>query len=410
MHDYIYGDSYMKRLEKDISPSIGADPEFFIASHKDGKIVEANKVIPKNGLVIRDPNGYDTNNKCTIDGVQAEINPNPHSCRQGCAREYIKIFTKLADTLSANGTILHHKSMIHLTKKELEELSEESKRFGCAPSLNLYTNEESKITVDPSVYGYRSAGGHIHLGGGDIQFCTERDPKLVVRLLDLILGNTCVMIDRDPNQIERRKVYGRAGEYRLPSYGLEYRTLSNFWLRCYPLMSMVYGFARLGAGIAYNIIRDEYKTLKRDSYGYKYEDYLSKPNGKESEYREILKVSNESNIEKAISTNDFDLAKENWDNIKHILMDMLPRHGATVSHDPLNIDYLEAFEHFIDKGIDYWFKDDDIIKHWTKTLRGVSNKGWESFLRRVVTADMENNGNIEWEYGAGRLIIKVKNK
>jgi len=358
-------------------PSIGADPEFFITSSKNGKIIESNKIIPTDGLSAY----VNSKSKCTIDGVQAELNPAPRSCRQGACDEYMRIFNALVTTLSKKKANICLDSMIHLTQEELDSFSIESRTFGCAPSKNYYTGKESVISVNPSVYGYRSAGGHIHLSGGigRLGTCIKENYKLLVRLLDLILGNTCVMIDRDPNQKERRRVYGRAGEYRLPPHGLEYRTLSNFWIRNYQLMSMVYGFARLAVCIGYNIYLDEQKTNEKSVYG------------------ELLEASNESNIEKAINNNDFDLAKENWDSIKSILVSMLP--NGWFGYAPIDLEHIKPFEHFIRKGLDYWFKDVDILTYWTETLTEPYGVGWECFLDEVVEADIYNKGNILWSLG-----------
>ena len=380
------GDSNLVRRLKDIYPSIGADPEFFIMSIKGKKIIESNKILPKGGLLL----SLDKS-RCTIDGVQAEINPSPRGCRQGAGEEYKRIFNKLALALSEKKVTMCLKSMIHFTQEELDELSDDSKKFGCAPSINYYTNKESVITANPDVYGHRSAGGHIHLGANEdskLFLCIREKPKLIIRLLDLVLGNTCVMLDRDPNQKERRTVYGRAGEYRLPTHGIEYRTLSNFWIKNYHLMDMVYGFARLGLCIAYNIFEDERNYPKT-----------------KSSFREVLKASNKKDVQKAINNNDFDLAKRNWDEIKHILVSMIP--STYFNRFPINVDHLDAFEHFIDKGLDYWFKD-DLLTHWTERLTCIYRSGWESFLRFVVTADMENNGNIEWSIGSNGLSVVVK--
>jgi len=364
-----------------ITPSIGADPEFFIASKK-GKIIESNEIIPDNGLILN------SSSKCTQDGVQAEINPSPKTCRQGAGSAYKNIFKSLAEVLNDKKIVLLSEGMIHLTQEELDRLSDKSKEFGCAPSINYYTGKESVIKANPNVYGYRSAGGHIHLGANptsDLGRCMRKRPKLVIRLLDLILGNTCVMIDRDPNQVERRKVYGRAGEYRLPRHGIEYRTLSNFWIRSYQLMSMVYGFARLGLTVAYNIYHDELGS-----------------NSTKSCFREILKHVKKRDVRRAINNNDFNLAKKNWNNIKDILVSMM--HPEDFGHFPINSKYLDSFEHFINKGLDYWFKD-DILTHWTKNLRNINYVGWENFLSKIVTKDMECNGKISWSIVSGGFHI-----
>jgi hypothetical protein len=77
----------------------------------------------------------------------------------------------------------------------------------------------------------------------------EKYGKLI-RLMDIFVGMASVPFDQDPLQVERRKHYGRAGEFRIKPYGIEYRTLSNFWLSHYVYVSMVYGLARQAISIA----------------------------------------------------------------------------------------------------------------------------------------------------------------
>jgi hypothetical protein len=45
--------------------------------------------------------------------------------------------------------------------------------------------------------------------------------------MDLYLGVPSVLMDQGE---QRKKMYGAAGAHRVKSYGVEYRTLSNFWI------------------------------------------------------------------------------------------------------------------------------------------------------------------------------------
>ena len=55
--------------------------------------------------------------------------------------------------------------------------------------------------------------------------------------MDLFLGCPSIILDKDN---KRRELYGKAGAYRNKPYGVEYRTLSNFWLTSSKLMQWVY--------------------------------------------------------------------------------------------------------------------------------------------------------------------------
>lgn len=59
----------------------------------------------------------------------------------------------------------------------------------------------------------------------------------VIRAMDFFLGIPSLLLDNDK---ERRKLYGKAGAYRTPHYGVEYRTLSNFWMRDKKLVEWVF--------------------------------------------------------------------------------------------------------------------------------------------------------------------------
>lgn len=91
--------------------------------------------------------------------------------------------------------------------------------FGCEPDFNAWTKDFNPGPQPPHPF-MRSAGGHIHVE-------TKEDPIKVVRAMDLFLGVPSVLMDKGE---ERRKLYGKAGAHRVKSYGVEYRTLSNFWI------------------------------------------------------------------------------------------------------------------------------------------------------------------------------------
>lgn len=92
--------------------------------------------------------------------------------------------------------------------------------FGCEPDFNAWTGEENP-RPNPPHPGMRSAGGHVHVE-------TDADKRLVIQNLDLHLGVASVLLDDLGS--ERRVMYGKPGAFRPKPYGVEYRTLSNFWI------------------------------------------------------------------------------------------------------------------------------------------------------------------------------------
>lgn len=91
--------------------------------------------------------------------------------------------------------------------------------FGCEPDYDAWSLKSNRKPQPPHPF-MRSAGGHVHVE-------TKLDPVRVIRLLDLYLGVPSVLMD---NGEDRKKLYGKAGAHRVKSYGVEYRTLSNFWI------------------------------------------------------------------------------------------------------------------------------------------------------------------------------------
>jgi len=101
--------------------------------------------------------------------------------------------------------------------------------FGCDPDFNAWTLKKNPRPHAPS-QALRSCGGHIHVG-------TDLESIHLVRAMDLFLGCPSTILDKDT---KRRQLYGKAGCYRKKTYGIEYRTLSNFWIGSEELIKWVY--------------------------------------------------------------------------------------------------------------------------------------------------------------------------
>lgn len=319
---------------KPVSLFYGTDPEGFF--QRDGKIIGSEKVIPKAGLGAKYPAAV------VLDGVQFELNPACGATPSILGSHLSWAFQSLKRHLSTIPDISFcFRGVVEVDREELDSLSPETRILGCNPSMNYYGDKP--ITVDAAVYRKRSAGGHLHLGltaSGlyDPAGSTDHRQKLVP-LLDIFVGNTCVLLDRDLGAAERRENYGRAGEYRLPKHGLEYRTLSNFWLRNYALLSLVCGLGH----IAVSVLRE---TV----------------NGNDIE-QELINVVNIKNITEAIDKNSYGLARKNFESIRPFLAKHLPDvHDFQLT--PRNLD---KFLMFCDKvqmlGLPTLFQEDPVM-HW----------------------------------------------
>jgi Phage phiEco32-like COOH.NH2 ligase-type 2 len=94
--------------------------------------------------------------------------------------------------------------------------------FGCEPDFNAWT-----LSVNPRPHCddplFRSAGGHLHIGVPNL---TKSQKIAIVRWLDRLVGPFLVKNDPD---VQRSKLYGAPGACRFKSYGVEWRTPSNWW-------------------------------------------------------------------------------------------------------------------------------------------------------------------------------------
>lgn len=204
--------------------TFGADPEMFIVD-SDGNAVSAAGLIPgtkeepypvKFGAV-------------QVDGMAAEFNIDPASNFAEFNRNIIAVVGQLTKMLP-HGLSLACRPSIVFSPEAFEATSEESKMLGCTPDFNAWTDRLNP-PPDPSDNPLmRCAGGHIHIGWevDDPDSLTHvincRD---LVKQLDWYLGAWSLQMDDDTN---RRKLYGKAGACRIKPYGVEYRTLSNFWV------------------------------------------------------------------------------------------------------------------------------------------------------------------------------------
>lgn len=252
------------------------------------------------------------------------------------------------------GSSISFTPLFEVTKEELNALSESSRVLGCAPSFNLYGAKPLGVSME---YPVRSAGGHVHIGlaNGIYEPFNGVDHRWrLVAILDAILGNTCVLLDQDRAQAERRKVYGRAGEHRLPRHGLEYRTLSNFWLRNWALTEFVMQMTSIGVDILNTSC-----TTREDVEG------------------ELMNPIDIDRMQIAINTNNQDMARETFG----IVTTFLSKH-LKPEENPLDPNLLPNFDRLVSEitrvGIDKVFPNAEEI--WLKEECKVGS--WKMLLER----------------------------
>jgi len=207
--------------------TIGADPELFVR--------RGDTIVSGIGMI-----GGDKERPRPVlhgavqeDNVLAEFNIDP----AGSADEFVRNLRDVQQALSGiiAPCVLDARSSHFFTRPELRSFGTMAMRFGCDPDYDAYTGRKNG---KPSPYTeLRTAGGHIHIGYADSD---EYSNRRIVQVLDYTMGLRSVLEDDD---VDRRKLYGKAGCYRNKPYGVEYRSLSNFWLRSEELQRWAYATA-----------------------------------------------------------------------------------------------------------------------------------------------------------------------
>lgn len=236
--------------------SVGCDPEIF-CEHGDGSIFPAWEYMPdeeearktsKAWLAHAKWNSIDSlicphNVPAYWDGAQAEFAPWAKTCLEVLhhgTREGLKSVLDFARRKDQRAK-LTLRNVIELPEAVLKGTDDKFIQFRCSQSFNVY-NDPGELVQDARQYKYRCAGGHIHVGF--TRAFTAPGIEQIVRGLDAVLGVAGVSLAAGIDNPIRRHTYGRAGEFRLPSYGVEYRVLSNFWLSHPAIAMLVFDLAR----------------------------------------------------------------------------------------------------------------------------------------------------------------------
>ena len=206
----------MKRVD---NVTIGCDIEVFLM-HKDTR-----KLISAEGYVDgtkHEPFNFDPADKyfaTSLDNVAAEFCIPPVTDKE-------KFFEYITKSLNYINSKIPEYMVTAATPAGIfddDQLqTENAKLFGCEPDYCVWdrtVNEKPKAENA----NLRSCGGHIHIGYANPDMETS---EYLVKLMDLCVGVPSVLQEPD-NQ--RKTLYGKSGCFRPKDYGLEYRTVSNYY-------------------------------------------------------------------------------------------------------------------------------------------------------------------------------------
>lgn len=385
---------------------LGGDPEFFVANKK-GKILPADKFLPskykpyKVNAISDSKDKEWQKNRIYFDGIQAEMAVAPCTCREDLLSNFYNCLRGAERKIGTNQIIL--KPSVKVDFKTIEEADPEARIFGCDPDFNAYTLTQNTPEMDASRHPYRYAGGHIHLG--IIKNYLEEIPEnqrviamepeghiRLVKFLDVMVGIPALLLDNVPGSKRRRSKYGKAGCFRPTPYGIEYRTLSCWWLKSPITASLVYGLARMAWSLCIQKLDEEVREAAGcaeedirgilDSGDVKaatklWENHLG-PHiaGMYSESENPLHIG-------AFTSPDYAYLDPKWEPLKGSRPSLLAGRALDPKEDGLPVFTLAAFEYMRKNGIH------SVINEDVKTE-------WDIDQRRALEAP--NSGMVEGLY------------
>jgi hypothetical protein len=208
--------------------TLGADPEVFVR-YSDGTLSSA---IGKIGGSKEHPKPVRLG-AIQEDNVLAEFNIDPASSKEEFIHNIKTVLSELEIALEVHKLEALIQSSHTYEIDQLLGWGDKALEFGCGAEWDAYTQQVKKAP-NGALGGLRTAGGHIHVGYDDP---FELGNYSLGRMMDFALGIPSVLMDTDTG---RRALYGQAGAIRHKPYGVEYRTLSNFWIKSEELMAWAY--------------------------------------------------------------------------------------------------------------------------------------------------------------------------
>lgn len=206
---------------------VGTDAEFFL--FKDGEVVASQNVIPG---VKGEPYHLPGGGTVHRDNVMGELGMVPAEDEDSFVEHIQSAVSDIESIIKPQGLELGWLPSIQMPAEQL--LHWEAGVFGCDEDYDCWKLD---FTPPPDVDvagNLRSSGGHVHIGF-DVKNNNQR--YQVAKACDISLGLGSVIYDKDTL---RRKLYGKSGRFRPKAYGIEYRTLSNVWLRDEDMMRWVF--------------------------------------------------------------------------------------------------------------------------------------------------------------------------
>lgn len=204
----------------------GADPELFLRDVQGNPVTSIGLI----GHGKENPKSIGNGFALQEDNVALEFNIPPAANKESFVASLNFAIGYIEQEIKSKGLLIDISPTMNFSVQQLDH--PQAQQLGCEPDYNAWTQKPNPRPVAPA--SLRSAGGHLHLGW-DVEEPVHR--TRMIKAHDLFCGVWSLLHDK--NQ-ERRSIYGKAGACRMKDYGVEYRTLSNFWLKSDELMQQLF--------------------------------------------------------------------------------------------------------------------------------------------------------------------------
>lgn len=198
---------------------IGADPEAFVSS--GAKIAHCINILGGDKAFPRLVMG----GAVQEDNVLFEFNVDPTDDPQQFLSYIREVLEQGQEILDGANLRITPKVSSHVYDN-MQGFPEKAFEFGCTPDYNCFGGAQNPVPTSVNPF-LRTAGGHVHIGFSHLTTVTKQLQEDVGCMCDYLLGLPSLLEDDDSR---RRELYGKAGAIRYKPYGVEYRTLSNYWI------------------------------------------------------------------------------------------------------------------------------------------------------------------------------------
>lgn len=234
--------------------TFGTDPEFIIISKKTGRPISAINVIKRHKSYGKKIKGH----LFYYDNVLAECAVKPANNEEEAINhigECISILNKLARPHSISNDCIASYDQSQLDHIHAIEV-------GCMPDICAYQKSYMPQPIEEICnHNIRTCGGHIHIGHPSL-INNMTNQFVLVYLLDILIGVPSVLINNNEGEAKRKQIYGQCGRFRIAgqnnTYGIEYRTPSNFWLRNPCHVQWIYQTVQYALSL---VVKKKYKKL-----------------------------------------------------------------------------------------------------------------------------------------------------